>query len=532
MAGGAIPTFDDFVKSQPPSAIPSFAEFSADPQVKPPSFGANVVKASSTVSTALHPLDAAGALLGIPELQQAAKLRAAGDNKGAAVAAIRWLSGARFAEPLNRKMVDEVGKSVESFKAGEYGKSLLHVANVLQAPLDSLIPGMTQGREGIQDVAGGDVKGGGAKIVGGAIDAASALVGQKVPGELAKPGTGQILKGGAKVVGGTGVTGAGFATGHPIIGAEIGVPIAASGVADIVNGIRQRAAARTPPALPEPTLPPPLTLAQRMDAMAAERAAAAATAAPVPPVADVQPPPLPEPVAPAPAPAPTPVVQPAPVQPFVKPETSRWQGTNFAAGQFEKAYADMKARRTGAPAAPASEPVTPAPEATPTPAPAADGVTVTPQEAEWLKKRTADTAAKDDVIAQHAFEQGITKVEPGQAYADLVGQANKAKGKKYQANITRADHADRVKALNEVLASKHANAAAAKAASALREQGVTRQAAANMTAEQWKAAGVEGGAKAQMDVLFEMQKLEKAPEPVSDVAQQLQDSLDAIKARK
>jgi hypothetical protein len=170
-------------------------------------------------------------------------------------------------------------------------------------------------------------------------------------------------------------------------------------------------------------------------------------------------------------------------------------------------------------------------------APEGANAKLSPQEAEWLKKRSADTAAKDDVVAQFASDRGMTKIESGQPYADLiksVNQANKDAGipKKYKLpDITNDAHLKRVDAVNALLDSKNAAAATAKTAADLAAQGVT------------SAMPEKFGVTSPADVLAmrgELMKIEAAKaagvtpinQAAPSLADQLQASIDQARAKK
>lgn len=201
--------------------------------------------------------------------------------------------------------------------------------------------------------------------------------------------------------------------------------------------------------------------------------------------------------------------------------------TNTAA-----AYANGPAPITqpAAPAAVAPQPVSAPPLAAATPAepavtappvvqttpPAVEGANakLSPQEQEWLKKRSADTAAKDEVIAQWMKDKGMTsdQVQPGQAFADLVKQVNKDTGKRYTTRVDDPTHVARVKAVTDLLDSKNAAAASTSTAAALRQAGTSFANASKMTPEQLGLAK-DASPKAVADVLFQLKKLELAPAP-------------------
>lgn len=229
-------------------------------------------------------------------------------------------------------------------------------------------------------------------------------------------------------------------------------------------------------------------------------------------------------------------------------------------------FARMQARSAPPPSEPAAPPpepaVTPAepvaaPESTSSsavaPAPQPEGVSVPGRSQEVIDRalaaedaRQAIRDAKDKRMAEYAAhpDRGITADQVAamtdeqfvQFQKDVpTGKVDKnGKPTKHTPRVGAPDFAERKQALVDLM---RASEAPRKAAAQLVEKGVTRADAAKFSADQWKAAGVEGGAKAQMDVIFEMQKLEgtkpaPAAEPLSELEQQLSDSVKAIKARK
>lgn len=72
--------------------------------------------------------------------------------------------------------------------------------------------------------------------------------------------------------------------------------------------------------------------------------------------------------------------------------------------------------------------------------------------AEWL----ANKQAKDNALADWAIKKGITPdlIQEGEPFANMVKSANGDLGKSYRADITRADHAQRVQELRDLMKQK------------------------------------------------------------------------------
>jgi hypothetical protein len=357
-------------------------------------------------------------------------------------------------------------KAEDAFKAGNYAEGVRHSLSYLL----NGIPGMGSALDEAGNKAGsGDAKGAIADTAALATNLLAAKVGPKVVSAAAQPGaipaalakvapdalTAAVKAGGKDIAAGALKTGAGYSVIHldpagEVGSALVGAPVLKAGLKQMGGGLKAAYAAGKEslfPPIPEPapiapTGPNPLaagvTNASTFDPATGQPAPQALAPA-APPAGNASqyatgtlPVPQPAPVAAPPA---VPVETPAPITP-VQPAA--------APGAPEGANAKLS-----------------------------------PQEAEWLKKRSADTAAKDDVVAQYASDNGMTKIEAGQPYADLiksVNQANKDAGipKKYKLpDITNDAHLKRVDAVNALLDSKNAAAATAKTAANLSAQGVT-----------------------------------------------------------
>lgn len=349
-----------------------------------------------------------------------------------------------------------------------------------------------------------------------ALGAAGALKGPavakaaKAATELVKsPGVASMLKGGAKAAGGL-----------AMLQHEPGAGILAmsEGAADIAKGYSKRAAAlneaaarlRIPTPVPEIQVPSGTATFQPEAAITAPAPPAQTPSLYAPPVSSTNP-------LPAAAAAPKPVWNPYSVS-----GPGLDSGALVTAAQRAAAAESpfVSARPVAAPAAapPAAAPAAAVPIAAAPEVPAVKTVQAAPgapeganallsdQEAAWLKKRTADTQAKDDAIATWMQKNGVESVAPGQPYADLVKQVNKDTGKRYGARTDAPDHPVRVAALNDLVASKNATAAAITNAAKLDQAGVSFAAAANMTPAQ---LGVATPLQAA-DTLFQLKKLSLA----------------------
>lgn len=373
-------------------------------------------------------------------------------------------------------------KADDAFKSGNYVDAGRHALSyVLNA-----IPGLGSALdEAGNKSASGDYKGAiastaalatnllAAKLGPGALDAAArpevgaAVSRAMAPAKAAvKAGAGDVAAGAARTAAGVALAKSGLGE---IAGGITGGPMISEGAKQVGHGVSAAAAAykqaladqaarlRVPtPAPPDVVIPPhPLEV-------------------PASPIASqtLRPAPQAETIAPSPSPG------------IINPYAPPASGAIAPAAERAAEAQDALTR--------------PAPLAAPG-APEGANAVITTQEADWLKKRTADTAAKDDVLATYAQGKGVAKVEPGKPYADLVAAANKELGKKYQANIGRPEHPARVAALNDLIASKNATASAIAKASALDKAGVTL---ANVTPEQLGATALE-----QANTLFQMQKL-------------------------
>lgn len=236
---------------------PNAVKFSAPDIDQPkPSFGSRMVEGSTLLSTLANPGQALEQLSGIGPLKGIVTSLQKGDKQGAALQLLQM--GPRLVNPgagaaidtatgLGTRSKDQFQKAFEAYKQGDYNSAIGHAAAVV-------VPFFAPSADAGDLIGKGDFKGGAGLIAGQAVD----LLAPKAIGKGAevyqKPGVSKMVQGGAGLAAGGGVA----LAGHPIIGSEL----AAAGAARIAQGIAERKAALTPPALPSGPSAPEVSLVE------------------------------------------------------------------------------------------------------------------------------------------------------------------------------------------------------------------------------------------------------------------------------